>query len=154
MLKTQQTGIPVCFTVTHLDGIVFARAAMNHNVQFRSVMAFGHAELVEEDKKREVLAAFTDKLAARIVGLCARAERAGMARNKSHSPASSKTWSRSKINDVFAGDEEEGSGHGSLVRVRCRLFVGARGRSSPTRGLAPGIEMPDFAAALSLHTRK
>ncbi len=63
MLKTQQKGIPVCFSVTHLDGIVFARAAMNHNVQFRSVMAFGKAELVEDDHKREVLAAFTNRLA-------------------------------------------------------------------------------------------
>lgn len=63
MLKEQQKGVPVCFSVTHLDGIVFARAAMNHNVQFRSVMAFGEAELVEDDRKREVLAAFTNRLA-------------------------------------------------------------------------------------------
>lgn len=63
MLKEQQKGIPVCFSVTHLDGIVFARAAMNHNVQFRSVMAFGEAEMVAEDQKREVLAAFTNRLA-------------------------------------------------------------------------------------------
>src|SRR5246127_2462602 len=45
MLKAQQSGIPVCFTVTHLDGIVFSRAAFNHNVNFRSVIAFGNAEL-------------------------------------------------------------------------------------------------------------
>ncbi len=32
MLKAQQKNIPVCFSVTHIDGIVFARAAMNHNV--------------------------------------------------------------------------------------------------------------------------
>jgi len=63
MLKAQQKGIPVCFSVTHLDGIVFARAAMNHNVHFRSVMAFGNAELVEEETKREALATFTDRLA-------------------------------------------------------------------------------------------
>jgi uncharacterized protein len=63
MLKAQQKGILVCFSVTHLDGIVFTRAAMNHNVQFRSVMAFGEAELVEEDEKREALSVFTDRLA-------------------------------------------------------------------------------------------
>ena len=28
MLKAQQKGIPVCFTVTHLDGIVFSRAGV------------------------------------------------------------------------------------------------------------------------------
>jgi len=63
MLKAQSEGIPVCFTVTHLDGIVFARAAFNHNVNFRSVMALGLAEFVPDAEKREVLQAFTDRLA-------------------------------------------------------------------------------------------
>ncbi|SDT56079.1 pyridoxamine 5'-phosphate oxidase family protein [Bradyrhizobium canariense] len=63
MLKAQSKGIPVCFTVTHLDGIVFARAAFNHNVNFRSVMAFGNAEFVEEEDKRRSLEAFTDRVA-------------------------------------------------------------------------------------------
>ncbi|ATN37601.1 flavin-nucleotide-binding protein (plasmid) [Rhizobium sp. ACO-34A] len=63
MLKAQQKGIPVCFTVTHLDGIVFSRAAFNHNIQYRSVMAFGEAELCEEDVKRKALETFTDRLA-------------------------------------------------------------------------------------------
>ena len=63
MLKAQQKGIPVCFTVTHLDGIVFSRAAFNHNVNFRSVMAFGEAELCDEDVKRHALQVFTDRLA-------------------------------------------------------------------------------------------
>ena len=63
MLKSQQKGIPVCFTVTHLDGIVFSRAAFNHNVNFRSVMAFGSAEFCEEETKRHALQVFTDRLA-------------------------------------------------------------------------------------------
>lgn len=63
MLKAQQKGIPVCFTVTHLDGIVFSRAAFNHNVKFRSVMAFGEAEFCEEEVKRHALEVFTDRLA-------------------------------------------------------------------------------------------
>lgn len=63
MLRAQQKGIPVCFTVTHLDGIVFSRAAFNHNVNFRSVMAFGEAEFCEEEVKRHALEVFTDCLA-------------------------------------------------------------------------------------------
>jgi nitroimidazol reductase NimA-like FMN-containing flavoprotein (pyridoxamine 5'-phosphate oxidase superfamily) len=63
MLKAQQQGIPVCFTVTHLDGIVFSRAAFNHNVNFRSVMAFGDAEMCTEETKRRVLEVFVDRLA-------------------------------------------------------------------------------------------
>jgi uncharacterized protein len=63
MLKTQEKGIPVCFTVTHLDGIVFSRAAFNHNINFRSVMAFGNAEVCSEEVKRKVLPVFVDRLA-------------------------------------------------------------------------------------------
>jgi nitroimidazol reductase NimA-like FMN-containing flavoprotein (pyridoxamine 5'-phosphate oxidase superfamily) len=62
MLKAQSKGIPVCFSVTHLDGIVFSRAAFNHNVNFRSVMAFGDAEFVEEEQKRQALAFFTNRV--------------------------------------------------------------------------------------------
>jgi uncharacterized protein len=63
MLKAQQGCIPVCFTVTHLDGIAFSRAAFNHNVNFRSVMAFGTAELCGEELKRQALPVFVDRLA-------------------------------------------------------------------------------------------
>lgn len=63
MLKAQSKGIPVCFTVTHLDGLVFACASFNHNVNFRSVMAFGNAEFVEEDEKRHALAEYTNRIA-------------------------------------------------------------------------------------------
>lgn len=63
MLKAQSTGIPVCFSVTHLDGIVFARSAFNHNVNFRSVMAFGTAEAIPDEEKRHAMEVFTDRLA-------------------------------------------------------------------------------------------
>jgi uncharacterized protein len=63
MLRAQEKGIPVCFTVTHLDGIVFSRAAFNHNVKFRSVMAFGTSEVCDEETKRRVLPVFVDRLA-------------------------------------------------------------------------------------------
>lgn len=63
MLKAQQKGIPVCFTVTHLDGVVFSRAAFNHNILYRSVMAFGNAELCDEELKRKALQTFVERLA-------------------------------------------------------------------------------------------
>jgi uncharacterized protein len=63
MLRAQSEGIPVCFTVTHLDGIVFARAAYNHNINFRSVMAFGKAEVVPDEEKKQALEVFTNRMA-------------------------------------------------------------------------------------------
>jgi nitroimidazol reductase NimA-like FMN-containing flavoprotein (pyridoxamine 5'-phosphate oxidase superfamily) len=64
MLRGQEKGIPVCFTVTHLDGIVIARSAFNHNVNFRSVMALGSAEVLGEPDKRAALKVFSDRLMA------------------------------------------------------------------------------------------
>ncbi|MBK1614644.1 flavin-nucleotide-binding protein [Rubrivivax gelatinosus] len=63
MLRAQSQGIPVCFSVTHLDGIVLARSAFNHNINFRSVMAFGKAELVPADEIESVLEVFTNRIA-------------------------------------------------------------------------------------------
>ncbi len=62
MLRGQEKGIPICFTVTHLDGIVIARSAFNHNVNFRSVMALGKAEVLGDADKRAALKAFCDRL--------------------------------------------------------------------------------------------
>jgi uncharacterized protein len=62
MLRGQGKGIPICFSVTHLDGVVIARSAFNHNVNFRSVMAFGAAELLGEEEKRVALKCFSDRL--------------------------------------------------------------------------------------------
>jgi nitroimidazol reductase NimA-like FMN-containing flavoprotein (pyridoxamine 5'-phosphate oxidase superfamily) len=53
----------VCLTTTLLDGLVLARSAFHHSVNYRSVVLFGEAEQVlgEEDKS-EALKAFTEKL--------------------------------------------------------------------------------------------
>jgi uncharacterized protein len=53
----------VCLTVTLLDGLVLARSAFHHSVNYRSVVVFGHAEPIESaaDKAR-ALEAFTEKL--------------------------------------------------------------------------------------------
>jgi len=55
-------GQPACLTVTHVDGIVLARSAFNHSMNYRSVMLFGQAELVEEPDKSVQLRALVDHL--------------------------------------------------------------------------------------------
>lgn len=52
-LNAQTTGIPVCFTVAHVDGLVMARSGFHSSVNYRAVMAFGTAQLVEglEEKR-------------------------------------------------------------------------------------------------------
>jgi nitroimidazol reductase NimA-like FMN-containing flavoprotein (pyridoxamine 5'-phosphate oxidase superfamily) len=61
MLRTLQGGVPVCVTVTLLDGLVLARSAFHHSMNYRSVVILGVAqEVVDLDEKREVLAALVE----------------------------------------------------------------------------------------------
>ncbi|MDQ0464366.1 nitroimidazol reductase NimA-like FMN-containing flavoprotein (pyridoxamine 5'-phosphate oxidase superfamily) [Caulobacter ginsengisoli] len=58
-----QAGLPVCVTVSHLDGLIVARSGIAHSAQYRSVMAFGRARLVQDRQaKRAAMAAFIDRL--------------------------------------------------------------------------------------------
>lgn len=57
-----KAGVQVCATVTLLDGLVSARSAFNSSMNYRSVMAFGVTEVLEEDKKEVAMKALTDKL--------------------------------------------------------------------------------------------
>ncbi len=57
-------GQQACVTVTHLDGVVCARAVFHHSMNYRSAVAFGTARLVTGDDERlAALAAVTEQLA-------------------------------------------------------------------------------------------
>ena len=63
MLRNQSTGIPVCLTVTHVDGLVVARSGFHHSLNYRAVMAFGNAAKVEDPVEKEAgLNAFIDRV--------------------------------------------------------------------------------------------
>ncbi len=54
---------PVCVSVTHIDGLVLARSAFHHSVNYRSVVIFTHSEKVEDKGELyEVLELFTNKM--------------------------------------------------------------------------------------------
>lgn len=62
MLRNQSGGQPACLTVTHLDSLVLARCGFNHSADYRSVMAFGHARLVDDPaEKVTALVAMVDR---------------------------------------------------------------------------------------------
>lgn len=48
MLRTLGQGIDVCLTVTLIDGLVLARSAFHHSMNYRSVVVFGRATMVED----------------------------------------------------------------------------------------------------------
>jgi uncharacterized protein len=61
MLRTLAQGIDVCVTVTLIDGLVLARSAFHHSINYRSVVIFGRASIVEErEAKIAALLAFSE----------------------------------------------------------------------------------------------
>jgi len=64
MLRSVREGIPVCVTVMILDGLLFARSAFHHSMNYRSVVILGTAtEVVDPDEKNEVLKAIVEHVA-------------------------------------------------------------------------------------------
>jgi uncharacterized protein len=61
MLRSLSNGIEVCVTVTLVDGLVLARSAFHHSMNYRSVVIFGTANIVNTaEEKLEALRAFTE----------------------------------------------------------------------------------------------
>jgi nitroimidazol reductase NimA-like FMN-containing flavoprotein (pyridoxamine 5'-phosphate oxidase superfamily) len=61
MLRTLSGGVAVSVTMTLLDGLVLARSAFHHSMNYRSVVVFGTATPVEDDAgKLQALRAFTE----------------------------------------------------------------------------------------------
>ena len=57
MLRNLAGGVDVCVTVTLLDGLVFARSAFHHSMNYRCVVLFGRAERVTDEAELQVMAA-------------------------------------------------------------------------------------------------
>jgi hypothetical protein len=61
MLRTVRESIPVCVTVTLLDGLVLARSAFHHSMNYRSVMILGTAvEVADRTEKFAALKAVVE----------------------------------------------------------------------------------------------
>jgi nitroimidazol reductase NimA-like FMN-containing flavoprotein (pyridoxamine 5'-phosphate oxidase superfamily) len=52
MLRQLKDGVPVCITVTLLDGLVLARSIFNHSMNYRSVVILGKATLVDDPAEK------------------------------------------------------------------------------------------------------
>ena len=62
MLRAQAAGVPVCLTL--VDGLVLARSAFHHSINYRSVVALGQARLVTDpEEKMTALGRITNHLA-------------------------------------------------------------------------------------------
>ncbi|MDB5952539.1 MAG: flavin-nucleotide-binding protein [Massilia sp.] len=65
LIKLLAQGTQACVTITHLDGLVLARAAFNHSMNYRSAIIYGQFERVDgAAAKRASMDAFMHKIAA------------------------------------------------------------------------------------------
>ena len=63
MLRTLSGGVDMCFTTTLVDGLVIARSAFHHSINYRSVVVLGKATLVDDlDEKNRALEAVTNHI--------------------------------------------------------------------------------------------
>jgi nitroimidazol reductase NimA-like FMN-containing flavoprotein (pyridoxamine 5'-phosphate oxidase superfamily) len=63
MLRTLSSGVDVCVTVTIVDGLVLARSAFHHSMNYRSVVIFGRATLIEDrEEKMAALLALSEHI--------------------------------------------------------------------------------------------
>ena len=142
MLRTLAGGLPVCVTVTLLDGIVLARSAFHHSMNYRSVVIFGDARVVEdESEKRDALAALVEHVTK---------GRAADARPPSSRELEQTLLLRLPLREVSAkvrsgppidDEEDRALPHWAGV-VPLRLAAGA---PIADPGLAPDRPAPDYA---------
>jgi uncharacterized protein len=144
-------GQPVCVTVTHLDGLVCARAAFNHSANYRSAVVFGTGRLVTDDAER--LAAFRAVTEHMIPGRWdtlrppTRKELAATAALAIPlAEASVKIRSGPPIDDAADQDADVWAG---VVPVAMTF-----GEPQPDPALRPGIALPDHIAALGARGRR
>lgn len=65
MIKALSTGAQACVAITLLDGLVLAKSAFSHSMNYRSAVIYGQFEMVEGSmEKLAALDAFMDKIAA------------------------------------------------------------------------------------------
>ena len=143
MLRNQSAGQPACLTVTHLDSLVLARCGFNHSADYRSVMAFGHAQLVmEPEEKRRALIMMVDRFFPdRTAGL-----RPSTAPEIKATAVVAMEIERAsaKVRDKGVADDEEDYALPIYAeRVPVRQVMG---EPEPCPRLMPGVARPDILA--------
>jgi uncharacterized protein len=63
LIKLAASGAQICVTITHLDGLVLARSAFHHSMNYRSAVIYGVCERVADEDKAASLDAFMETIA-------------------------------------------------------------------------------------------
>jgi nitroimidazol reductase NimA-like FMN-containing flavoprotein (pyridoxamine 5'-phosphate oxidase superfamily) len=138
-------GLPVCLTVTHVDGLVLARSAFHHSINYRSVVVHGIAhQVTDPEEKRTALDALVDHVVP--------------GRSADSRPANKKELAATTVIrldlDQVSAKLRTGGANDEPEDLDLPHWAGvvplqpAYGAPLPNDDLAPGTELPSYLAAL------
>ncbi|MFF4582353.1 pyridoxamine 5'-phosphate oxidase family protein [Streptomyces sp. NPDC001389] len=141
----EDPGLPVCLTVTHVDGLVLAKSAFHHSINYRSVVVHGTARQVTDEAERRVA---LDALVDQVVP----------GRSADSRPADAKELAataviRLDLDEVSAkvrtgGPNDDAEDLGLPFWSGVVPVAPAYGTPVPAADLDPGIAVPDYVSAL------
>jgi hypothetical protein len=144
MIRTIESGAPVCLTVSLIDSIILARSGFNSSADYRSVVVVGVARPITGDAKARALDRFLDVLAP---GRSAEVRpMTGKELAQTAVVALSLDEASAKVRDAGLGDDpgdEAWPVWAGTIPVRL-----AFGEPVPATDLAAGIELPENVRAL------
>jgi uncharacterized protein len=145
-VRALHAGAEACLEVTHVDGIVLARSAFHHSINYRSAVLYGTLRAVEDPEERSrALEAFTEKL---IPGRWAHVRRPSRKELKATAVLALPIAEGSaKIRSGPPGDDEEDYALDAWAGVvPIHTVVGA---PEPDPLLRAGIEVPEHVRRLT-----
>ncbi|AKJ14533.1 hypothetical protein ABB07_32090 [Streptomyces incarnatus] len=145
MTGERDPGLPVCLTVTHVDGLVLARSAFHHSINYRSVVVHGIARQVTDPEERRLA---LDALVDHVVP-----GRAADSRPASKKELAATAVIRLDLDEVSAKVRAGGASDDpeDLALPHWAGVVPLRkgyDAPLPNADLAPGVELPDYLKAL------
>ena len=142
-LRALSAGIPVCLTVTLLDGLVLARSVFEHSVNYRSVVILGTATAItDHDEKLAAFDALTERL---LPG------RWADARTPTAKEVRATSILRLPIDEASAKIRDGGPEDDDLQDAHLDIWAGtipltvSAGAPIPSEGLRAGIPVPSYA---------
>lgn len=138
-------GLAVCLTVTHVDGLVLARSAFHHSINYRSVVVHGTAHQVRgEEERRTALDALVDHVVP--------------GRSRDSRPADAKELAATAVlsldlNEVSAkvrsgGPNDDPEDASLPYWTGVVPLVRGHGAPIPADDLDPAVVLPDYLTAL------
>ncbi len=138
-------GLPVCLTVTHVDGLVLARSAFHHSINYRSVVVHGVAhDVTDPEEKRQALDALVDHVVPGRAADSRPADKKELAATAVLRLDLDEVSAKLRTGGVNDEPEDLALSHWAGVVPVQRNY----GTPIPDPGLTPGTELPDYLRAL------